>query len=104
MKLFAELYLDEDVSALVATLLRARGFNVTTAREQALLGRDDAEQLAHAVSLGRCIFTHNRIHFERLHVSTQPPVIASVFCEAIPEFAVWRLLRRHKTPPRNDVG
>jgi len=67
MKLFAELYLDEDVSALVATLLRARGFKVTTAREQALLGRDDAEQLAHAVSLGRCIFTHNRIHFERLH-------------------------------------
>jgi hypothetical protein len=29
MKLFAELYLDEDVSALVATLLRLRGF-VTT--------------------------------------------------------------------------
>jgi hypothetical protein len=28
--------------------------------------------------------------------------IASVFCEAIPKFAVWRLLRRHKTPPRND--
>jgi hypothetical protein len=29
-------------------------------------------------------------------------VIASVFCEAIPKFAMWRLLRRHKTPPRND--
>ena len=33
MKLFAELYLDEDVSVLIATLLRVRGFNVTTARE-----------------------------------------------------------------------
>ncbi len=35
MKLFAELYLelylDEDVSVLVGTLLRARGIDVTTA-------------------------------------------------------------------------
>lgn len=67
MKLFAELYLDEDVSALVATLLRARGFSVTTAREQGMLGQDDAAQLTHAVSLRRCIFTHNRVHFEALH-------------------------------------
>ena len=29
MKLFAELYLDEDVSVLIATLLRVRGFNVS---------------------------------------------------------------------------
>lgn len=67
MNLFAELYLDEDVSALVATLLRVRGFEVTTAREAGLLGRDDSDQLAHAVILGRCIFTHNRTHFEELH-------------------------------------
>gem|GEM_PF-5790195 len=41
---------------------------------------------------------------EIISVSTQPPVIASVFCEAIPKLALWRLLRRHKTPPRNDPG
>ena len=67
MKLFAELYLDEDVSALVATLLRVRGFNITTAREEGMLSRDDPDQLAHAIMLERCIFTHNRVHFEELH-------------------------------------
>ena len=67
MKLFAELYLDEDVSALVATPLRVRGFNVTSTREESMLTRDDPDQLARAVILGRCIFTHNRTHFEALH-------------------------------------
>ena len=32
-----------------------------------MLGQDDPEQLARAVILGRCIFTHNRIHYEQLH-------------------------------------
>lgn len=67
MKLFAELYLDEDVSVLIATLLQARGFSVTTARAQEMLGQDDPFQLAHAVSLGCCLVTHNRVHFEQLH-------------------------------------
>lgn len=67
MKLFAEVYLDEDVSVLIATLLRARGFDVVTARDEGMLAQDDPDQLAHAVSLGRCIVTHNRVHFERLH-------------------------------------
>ncbi len=67
MRLFAELYMDEDVSALVATLLRVRGFNVTTAREEGMLSRKDSNQLARATLLGRCIFTHNRTHFEELH-------------------------------------
>ncbi len=67
MKLFAELYLDEDVSALVATLLRVRGYNVTTVHDEGMLSRDDSDQLARAIALGRCIFTHNRVHFEELH-------------------------------------
>lgn len=67
MRLFAQVYLDEDVSVLVATLLRARGFDVVTARDEGMLGQDDPAQLAHAISLGRCIVTHNRVHFERLH-------------------------------------
>jgi|GEM_PF-3207945 len=28
--------------------------------------------------------------------------LSSVFCKAIPKLALWRLLCRHKTPPRND--
>lgn len=67
MKLFATLYLDEDVSVLVATLLQVRGLDVTTAREQGMLGKSDETQLSYAVSLDRCILTHNRLDFEKLH-------------------------------------
>ena len=67
MKLFAELYLDEDVSVLVGTLLQARGFNIATVRDMGLLGRDDSDQLAQAVLSERCMVTHNRVHFEQLH-------------------------------------
>lgn len=67
MNLFADLYLDEDVSVLVATLLRVRGFNVTTTRDQAMLGQPDECQLARATELSRCIITHNRVDYEQLH-------------------------------------
>ncbi|HEX8684327.1 MAG TPA: DUF5615 family PIN-like protein [Ardenticatenaceae bacterium] len=75
MKLFATLYLDEDVDLLMAKLLSARRLDVTTARDEAMLGRSDEEQVAHATSLGRCILTFNRTDFERLHagyVATGP--------------------------------
>ena len=65
-RLFVELYLDEDVSILVADLLRARGFAPITARDAGRLGKDDREQLAHAVSNQRALLTHNRVDFERL--------------------------------------
>ncbi len=47
---------------MVGMLLRARGMDVTTARDQAMLQQDDQAQLEHAVSLERCVFTHNRLH------------------------------------------
>jgi predicted nuclease of predicted toxin-antitoxin system len=68
MTVFAALYTDEDMSALVATLLRSRGLDITTVPEQATLGKTDREQLEFAASLGRCILTHNRVDFERLHL------------------------------------
>ncbi|NJL19798.1 MAG: DUF5615 family PIN-like protein [Leptolyngbyaceae cyanobacterium SM1_3_5] len=58
------------MSALVATLLRARGLDVTTVPEQATLGKTDREQLELAASLGRCLLTHNRVDFERLHLQS----------------------------------
>jgi predicted nuclease of predicted toxin-antitoxin system len=66
--IFAALYTDEDMSALVATLLRSRGLDITTVREQGTLGKTDKEQLEFATSLSRCILTHNRVDFERLHL------------------------------------
>lgn len=69
MTIFAKVYADEDVDILVAHLLVARGFDVKTARELAMLGKSDPEQLEFAVSLKRCLLTHNRLDFERLHTS-----------------------------------
>lgn len=68
MTTFAALYTDEDISALVATLLRSRGLDVTTVPEQATLGKTDSEQLEFAIYRGRCILTHNRVDIERLHL------------------------------------
>jgi predicted nuclease of predicted toxin-antitoxin system len=65
-RLFIELYLDEDVSALVAELLRARGFAVQTTQEAGRKNADDEEQLAYAVSRQRAFLTHNRDDFARL--------------------------------------
>jgi Domain of unknown function (DUF5615) len=62
------LYTDEDISTLVGTLLRSRGLDVTTAPEQATLGTPDDRQIELAATLKRCIITHNRVDFERLHL------------------------------------
>ena len=62
--MIALLYTDEDMSALVATLLKSRSFDVTTVPEQGTLGRTDREQLEFATSLHRCLITHNRVDFE----------------------------------------
>ena len=67
MTLFAALYLDEDVSALLVTLLRARGIDTTSAREEQMLGRPDPGQMQRATLLERVLVTHNRNDFERIH-------------------------------------
>jgi hypothetical protein len=47
-RVFISFYLDEDVSVLLlADLLRARGFEATTAQEAGQLGKTDEEQLAY---------------------------------------------------------
>ncbi len=65
-RLFISLYLDEDVNVLVADLLRARGFDVITARDAGNLQATDAEQFAYAISQSRTLVTHNRRDFEEL--------------------------------------
>jgi hypothetical protein len=42
-RLFVELYLDENVSVLVAQLVRARGFAATTTQEAGQAGKSDPE-------------------------------------------------------------
>jgi predicted nuclease of predicted toxin-antitoxin system len=65
-QLFIELYLDEDVSVLVADLLRARGFVATTTQEAGNLGSSDRVQLESAIKRAQALLTHNRADFEAL--------------------------------------
>jgi hypothetical protein len=65
-RLFIELYLDEDVSVLVADLVRARGFGATTTQEAGMAGKDDPEQLTFAVDREAAMLTHNRKDYETL--------------------------------------
>ena len=67
-RLFAQLYLDEDVPVQVAEILRGQGNDVRPALDEAMLGTTDAEQLTFATQLGRVFVTHNRTDFERLAV------------------------------------
>ena len=64
--LFIALYLDEDVDVLIADLIRARGFAVTTTQEAGQVQNSDAAQLTYAVSQQCALLTHNRVHFEAL--------------------------------------
>lgn len=66
MKLFISLYLDQDVSVVLAAMLRARKFEVLTTQEANNLGASDKEQLEFAIKNQMAILTHNRIHFEKL--------------------------------------
>jgi predicted nuclease of predicted toxin-antitoxin system len=65
-RLFVELYLDENVSVLVAQLVRSHGFAATTTQEAGQAGKSDPEQLAYATSRRWAILTYNRVDFERL--------------------------------------
>lgn len=60
------LYLDENVSVLVAKLLRGRGIKVTTANEAGCLGTDDEDQLRYAIANRMVIVTHDVKDFSRL--------------------------------------
>jgi hypothetical protein len=66
-RLFIGLYLDEDVSVIVAQILRARGYEALTARDAAMLGRTDEEQLRYASAQQLALLKHNRDDFLRLH-------------------------------------
>ena len=65
-QIFIELYLDEDVSVVIADLLRARGFSASTTVEAGNLGFSDHDQLEYAISQHRTLLTHNRADFETL--------------------------------------
>jgi predicted nuclease of predicted toxin-antitoxin system len=64
--IFINLYLDEDVNVLVADIIKARGFQITTTRDESQLQKSDDEQFAFAVNNKLTLVTHNRVDFEEL--------------------------------------
>ena len=72
-RIFSHLYLDEDVSVLIAALLRSDGVDVLTTRDVHNLGQSDSFQLLFAATHHRAILTHNRGDFEALHRNAPSP-------------------------------
>jgi predicted nuclease of predicted toxin-antitoxin system len=62
-RLFISIFLDEDVSVVVAKLLRSRGYSALTTQDAGQIGRSDADQLAFATKKQMAILTHNRNDF-----------------------------------------
>jgi len=58
-----KVYLDEDLSSVIAGLLRKHGIDATTAQEVGNVQLDDRAQLAYAAREGRAIVTANVIDF-----------------------------------------
>lgn len=64
------LYFDEDsMRHALVHALRSRGMDVTTASEQGMIDRADAEHLDYATRQGRILFSYNRGDFFQLHSS-----------------------------------
>ena len=68
--IFIKLYFDEDVSVILAEMLRPHGFDVLTTRDAGNLGNSDLSQLQFSANNNRALLTHNRGDFERLHTKT----------------------------------
>lgn len=64
--MFVKTYLDENISFVVAAILRSRGFEVVTAQEAGNKGLSDDEQLNFAASQKMAILTHDRNDYEEL--------------------------------------
>ena len=61
-----KVYLDEDLSSVIAGLLRKYGTDATTAQDVGNVQLDDRAQLAYAAREGRAIVTANVIDFMEL--------------------------------------
>lgn len=61
-----KLCLDEDLTDLLARVLRTMGYDVVSAHEIKMEGRSDEEQLIYAIKNKRAILTCNISHFTNL--------------------------------------
>jgi predicted nuclease of predicted toxin-antitoxin system len=76
-------YLDEDLSPVVAQLLRERGLDAISAHEIGFIQVSDQEQLDHAAAEGRALVTRNARDFRALstdRVQRQQPHAGIIVC------------------------
>jgi len=62
----AKLYLDEDITDLLARVLRTMGYDAVSAHEIKMEGRSDEDQLYYAIKNQRALLTCNVSHFTNL--------------------------------------
>jgi hypothetical protein len=60
-------YLDECVDHGLVSELRQRGFSVTTAQAEGIVGVDDEAQLAYTAARNLVLLSHNWHHFQKWH-------------------------------------
>ena len=78
-----KLYLDEDLSPVIAQILRGRGVDTVSAHEAGMIGASDHEQLDHAAGEHRALVTRNAREFRILadrRVHAQQPHAGIVVC------------------------
>ncbi len=61
-----KLYLDEDISPVIARILRSRRYDVISAHEAGMLGKSDEEQIEFAHRENRIIVSFNSRHYAPL--------------------------------------
>ncbi len=66
-KLFASIYVDEDVYSSLAEDLRSRGFDALSTAEAGNIELLDEDQLEFAISKQAAILTFNVKHYTRMH-------------------------------------
>ena len=59
-------YIDEDLSPMIAEIMRRLGTDAITAHEVGMTGDADEEQLNLAAAQDRCLVTRNRNEFRRI--------------------------------------
>lgn len=91
------LYVDEDsMSRALVRALQARGIDVTTALDEGMIERPDADHLAYATEQGRVLFSFNVGDFYRLHTEylAQGQTHAGLVLSLQQRYAVGEQMRR----------
>lgn len=91
------LYIDEDsMNRALVRALRARGVDVTTALDEGMIERGDAEHLDYAREQGRVLYSFNVGDFYRLHTAyvAQDKPHSGIILARHQEYSVGEQMRR----------